>query len=337
MALRILMFNWRDMHHPEAGGAEKYLVTVAEGLAARGHEVIFRTSGYPGALEDEVVGGVRYVRKGGRYGIYPRALAANLTRRYNADVVIDVQNGVPYLSPLTRRGPVINLVHHVHKEQWPIVFGPRLSRAGWWLESRLAPRVYRRTDYIAVSDSTRQSSLASASMRIESGSSTTGRTRRRWTAPLAPRTPRSSFWVASFRRSASSSRSRPWPGSFTRSRTSPSTSSGRAGGSLSSSARAEELGVEKYVTFHGHVSEAEKHHLLARAWVHALPSLKEGWGLVVVEAGVHGTPDRRLHRGRRADELDRGRQRPGSLSTTGPRSSPQPFGHSSWTTTCVDA
>ena len=44
------------------------------------------------------------------------------------------------------------------------------------------------------------------------------------------------------------------------------------------------------MTFHGHVSEAEKHRLLARAWVHAMPSLKEGWGLVVVEAGVHGTP-----------------------------------------------
>ena len=51
-----------------------------------------------------------------------------------------------------------------------------------------------------------------------------------------------------------------------------------------------ELGLENDVTFHGHVSETEKHQLLARAWVHAMPSLKEGWGLVVVEAGVHGTP-----------------------------------------------
>lgn len=50
------------------------------------------------------------------------------------------------------------------------------------------------------------------------------------------------------------------------------------------------LGIESRVTFHGHVSEAEKHHLLAQAWVHAFPSLKEGWGLVVVEAGIHGTP-----------------------------------------------
>lgn len=156
MPLRILLLNWRDMHHPEAGGAEKYLVTVAEGLADRGHEVIFRTAAYPGALPDEVVNGVHYIRKGGRYGIYPRALAANLVHRYAADVVVDVQNGMPYLSPLTRRRPVVNLVHHVHKEQWPVVFGPRLSRAGWWLESRLAPTVYRRSRYVAVSDSTKR-------------------------------------------------------------------------------------------------------------------------------------------------------------------------------------
>ncbi len=49
-------------------------------------------------------------------------------------------------------------------------------------------------------------------------------------------------------------------------------------------------GVEHAVEFTGHVSEGEKHRLLAEAWIHLMPSLKEGWGLVVVEAGVHGTP-----------------------------------------------
>ncbi|HRI98381.1 MAG TPA: glycosyltransferase, partial [Nocardioides sp.] len=33
-----------------------------------------------------------------------------------------------------------------------------------------------------------------------------------------------------------------------------------------------------------------KHQVLERAWVLALPSLKEGWGLVVGEAGMHQTP-----------------------------------------------
>ena len=74
MSLRVLLLNWRDLHHPEAGGAERYLVTVAEGLAARGHDVTFRTAAYPGALPTETIAGVRYVRRGGHYSIYARAL-----------------------------------------------------------------------------------------------------------------------------------------------------------------------------------------------------------------------------------------------------------------------
>ena len=49
------------------------------------------------------------------------------------------------------------------------------------------------------------------------------------------------------------------------------------------------------VTFTGHVSEEEKNMLFSRAWVQALPSLKEGWGLVIVEAGMHQTPTVAFH------------------------------------------
>lgn len=290
VALRILMLNWRDMDHPEAGGAEKYLVTVAEGLAARGHEVIFRTAAYPGAVQEEVVRGVRYIRKGGRLGIYPRALAANLLRRYDADVVVDVQNGMPYLSPLARHRPVVNLVHHVHKEQWPVVFGPRLSRAGWWLESRLAPIVYRNTEYVAVSDSTRDElgGLGVDPNRIlviHNGTDAT---------PLStePRSAHPSIIVlgrlvpqkrVEFALEALAHLVDEIP-------TLKLDVVGSGWWESQLLERAADLGIEQHVTFHGHVSEAEKHQLLARAWVHALPSLKEGWGLVVVEAGIHGTP-----------------------------------------------
>ena len=41
---------------------------------------------------------------------------------------------------------------------------------------------------------------------------------------------------------------------------------------------------------HGFVEESVKHELLARAWVVVMPSHKEGWGLTIVEAGLHGTP-----------------------------------------------
>jgi glycosyltransferase involved in cell wall biosynthesis len=55
-------------------------------------------------------------------------------------------------------------------------------------------------------------------------------------------------------------------------------------------AHAVSRGVADRVRFHGFVDEHTKRTLLARAWVVLLPSHKEGWGLTIVEAGLHGTP-----------------------------------------------
>ena len=55
-------------------------------------------------------------------------------------------------------------------------------------------------------------------------------------------------------------------------------------------AEADHLGVRDRVTFHGHVSESERDRLLASAWVHLLPSVKEGWGLSIMEAAAQHTP-----------------------------------------------
>ncbi len=49
-------------------------------------------------------------------------------------------------------------------------------------------------------------------------------------------------------------------------------------------------GVSERVRFAGFVSDDEKSQVLASSRVHLLPSVKEGWGLVVVEAGSQGTP-----------------------------------------------
>ncbi len=289
--LSVVLLNWRDMNHPEAGGSEKYLSEVATGLAARGHRVTIRTAAYPGALPLETVDGVRYVRRGGRYTVYLRSLAALAVGRHRADVVVDVQNGVPFLSPLVRSGsPVVNLVHHVHREQWGVVFGPRVARAGWVLESKVAPRVYGRSRYVAVSESTRKELAGLGVDRaritvIHNGTDAVAdedatRTPRPVVMVLGRLVPQKRVEIAMHAvRDLAADRpglqlwvvgSGYWDTELHR--------------------VADELGIRDRVTFTGHVSEAEKHRLLAEAWVLALPSLKEGWGLVVVEAGVHGTP-----------------------------------------------
>ena len=157
---RILLLCWRDSTHPQGGGSERYLEHVADGLAAAGHTVVFRTSRSPGAARSETSrSGVRFSRAGGRFTVYPRALVAMLLGRFGLgplgilrrpDVVVDTQNGVPFFSRLVTRAPVVLLVHHIHREQWPVA-GWLVARIGWWIESWLAPRVHARSQYVTVS------------------------------------------------------------------------------------------------------------------------------------------------------------------------------------------
>jgi glycosyltransferase involved in cell wall biosynthesis len=44
------------------------------------------------------------------------------------------------------------------------------------------------------------------------------------------------------------------------------------------------------VVFTGRVSEEEKHRLLCSAWMLLHPALVEGWGIVIAEAAIRGTP-----------------------------------------------
>jgi glycosyltransferase involved in cell wall biosynthesis len=53
---------------------------------------------------------------------------------------------------------------------------------------------------------------------------------------------------------------------------------------------ATKVGADDYVHFTGQVDEATKAEVYEQSWVQALPSLKEGWGLVVGEAALAGTP-----------------------------------------------
>src|SRR4029450_11306277 len=120
----VLILNWRDTTHPEGGGSEVYVERIAAGLAAQGRPVTLFCAAHPGAPAAERVGGIRVVRRGGRLSVYPHAWWAHLTGRLGGhEVVVDVQNGLPFLSALWCRPPLGVLVHHVARPPPPRVAG----------------------------------------------------------------------------------------------------------------------------------------------------------------------------------------------------------------------
>jgi glycosyltransferase involved in cell wall biosynthesis len=290
---RVLFLNWRDTSHPEGGGSEVYAEHVCDGLAGLGHEVTLLTARYDGSAEDEVrPSGVRVVRLGGRLGVYARAAWAVRSGRVpRPDVVVETQNGIPYLAALwAPRTPHLVLVHHVHREQWPVVFGPVLARVGWFIESRVAPRVNRRRPYVAVSEVTRDE-LAELGVDRDRV-----RVIHNGALPPPPHDVRRSAepQLLVLGRLVPHKRVEVALEVMARLRVEFPTArlvvAGRGWWEAEVRAEVERLGLEDVVDVVGFVSTAERHRLLASSWVSLVPSVKEGWGLVVVEAGMHATP-----------------------------------------------
>ena len=288
---KIVFLSWRDTHNPEGGGAERYLEKMAAGLVQRGCEVTIFCAAHAAAPPDEVVDGVRFVRRGSKLTVYPAGMRA--LRRGDLgdpDLVVDVQNGLPFFSRLVTRAPVVVLVHHVHREQWPVVYPGLSGRIGWWIERRMAPLLYRRDQYVAVSRATR-SELRELGVRgrrvavVHNG-----------TDPAMPvaATKSPTPMVAVVGRLVPHKQVEHAIDAALALRSElPDlrlhvVGSGWWEGRLHEYAAARDAGDT--VVFEGHVEEDHKHELYERAWVLALPSLKEGWGLVVGEAGMHRTP-----------------------------------------------
>ncbi len=288
--LRVLFCNWRDTRNPEGGGSEVYVENIATALATGGHSVTILCAAHANGPADEVLDGVHFARRGSKLGVYPRAFLEQLLHRLGPfDVVVDVQNGIPFASTLAGRTPVVVLVHHVHREQWPVVYGPVRSRVGWFLESRLAPRLYRRCRYVAVSQATRRElvELGVSAGRIHVVHNGAER-------PVLDPAPADHPRILVLGRLVPHKRVEHVLAAAAELRADHPTLRvsvvGDGWWAPELAADAARLGVSDLVEFAGFADEATKHAELSRAWVLALPSLKEGWGLVVMEAAGYAVP-----------------------------------------------
>ena len=295
----VLLLCWRDTGHPQGGGSEAYLQRIGAQLAASGIDVTLRTARYAGAPRNEVVDGVRINRAGGTNSIYIWAGLAMVMARIGLgplravrpDVVIDTQNGLPFLARLAYGRRVAVLVHHCHRELWPVA-GRFKGRFGWFVESRLSPWLHRRNQYVTVSlPSARDlADLGVSAERIavvrngldEAPPETLAlpRADRPRIALLSRLVPHKQIEdaltaVAELRPRLQDLHLDIVGGGWWHDRL---------------VEHAGLLGVSDAVTFHGHVDDATKHEVLQRSWVHVLPSRKEGWGLAVTEAAQHGVP-----------------------------------------------
>jgi len=156
---RVTFLAWRDLADAEAGGSEVHADHIATAWADAGIDVTMRTSAAQGLPRIEERHGYRVVRRSGRKSVFPRAIVEQVRGRLGpTDAVVEVWNGVPWLTPLWCRVPRVTFIHHVHVDMWSLSLGPALAAFGRNLERRAAS-LYRSSTVLTPSHGSREQIL----------------------------------------------------------------------------------------------------------------------------------------------------------------------------------
>lgn len=291
--LHVLAVNFRDPAHPEAGGAELHLEHILLEAVRRGHRVTWLAAGFPGGAPEGEHHGIRVVRRG-TWWSFGNVVPGALRREFSApppDLVIEDINKIPCFTPWWTKAKVAVIVPHLfgatafREASLPVALVVVLLEA-------LIPSVYRKSRFVAISESTQEDlarrgiprervavvhcGLDHASYRpdpaVKKSAQPTvlyiGRVRRY----------KGVDWVM-----------RAMPGVLERVPGARLVVVGDGPHLPALRRAAQRMGVLHAVEFAGFLPPAEKVRRLREAWVLVQPSPKEGWGLTVVEAGACGT------------------------------------------------
>ncbi len=298
--MNILVLNWQDRLNPSAGGAETHLHEIFSRVAAAGHRVTLYCSSFDGAQREELLDGMVVLREGARntFNFYvPRRYKKDFRYR-GFDIVVDDINKIPFFTPLYVREPILALAHHLFGTS---IFAEAGLIAGSYVYSSelLLPPIYRATPFVVVSDSTKQEliekGLPARNMAVipncvnraqfpftarvrHNGSFAPiiayfGRLKRYKSVhhlleafvPLADEFPEAKIHIM-----------------------------GKGDAEADLRELAQRLGLNtpdvQRVEFLGFIPEEHKAEILTSAYCVVNPSMKEGWGIINIEANACGTP-----------------------------------------------
>lgn len=298
--MRILILNWRDIKNPSGGGAEILTHEIAKRLVTFGHSVVQFSSSFPGALSEETIDGIEIIRKGHPDARYlfrsVHFLAFWHYQRFfkgEFDIVIDEIHGIPFFTPWYIREKKVVLICEVAGELWKKIFGPFFGLLGEITERFYLRNVYRTTPCLTISDSTKRDliehgveeehitvlpmgiSIPKKLKIFKKESKPTLLFIGRLTIPkgiedaieafkeIERELPGAQLWVI-----------------------------GRGNNQYVAGLKrlSKKLNLYNRIQFFGFISEEKKFELMSKAHVLLHPSLREGFGLTIPEAGIVGTP-----------------------------------------------
>ncbi len=277
--------NWKDIKNPKHGGAEIYTHEIAKRLAKKGFDITIFSSKFEGCADYEAIDNVKIARGGNKLTIYLKEFIYYMKNKEEFDFVIDEINTIPFFTPLYVKKPKIVLIHQLAKEIWEYSTKWPFNLLGRFFEP-IYLKLYKNERIITVSDSVKEELLQFGFKNIsivlngidENPLKDTPQKNTEPTMVYLGRvieSKRPEHVIYAFNKLKEEIKDlQLWI-------------IGDGGGYYKNL-------VERYrnskIMFFGRVDNKKKHKLLGKAHVLVVPSVKEGWGRVVIEANSVGTP-----------------------------------------------
>lgn len=158
MSLDILLINWQDPQHPLSGGAEVHLHEIFKRIVnVYGHRVTLLSCSFKGAEPITEIDGIKVIRHGKRatFNLTLPGFYHKFFDNKEWDLVIEDLNKIPFYTKFYIRGPKLAILHHFFGktifQQTNPIFGSYV-----YITERTVPKIYRDIPFIVVSKSTKQ-------------------------------------------------------------------------------------------------------------------------------------------------------------------------------------
>lgn len=297
--MKILIFSWRDIKNPKSGGAEILTMELAKRWVKKGHQVSLVSAKFPGSKAEEITGGIKIFRPAEFYQYSPlkyllylfktaKFYKKNLVGRY--DLIIDQVHGLPFFTPFYVKEKVILFPLEVAKEIWHYEIPFPLSFVGLFLEI-LYIKLFKNFPFLVISLSTagdlKQMGVKSPFI-ITPGISIRPQKR----VPKKSRFPTLVVLgrITKMKRVEDALKAlRLLYQNFPKIKL---FLIGRGEKEYVQSLKdlCQKMKIASRVFFTGYIDEEKKKGILSKAWVLISTSVREGWGLVAIEAAACGTP-----------------------------------------------